>query len=79
MLRSPFKPVRGFRFVEERRRLIRVQLSERVFRKMIFLLCGPFKKSFLAPASSRGKKVFLPVQLTGLVLRICIPALRRAE
>lgn len=27
MLRSTFKPVRGFRFVEERRRLIRVQLT----------------------------------------------------
>ena len=78
MLRSPFKPVRGFRFVEERRRLIRVQLSERVFRKMIFLLCSPFKKHFCAGVIPR-QKVSLPVQLTGLVLRICIPALRRAE
>ena len=62
MLRSTFKPVRGCRFVEERRRLIRVQLSERVFRKMIFLLCGPFTKTFL-PASSRGKKYPSQLQL----------------
>ena len=45
---------------------------------MIFLLCSPFKKHFCAGVIPR-QKVSLPVQLTGLVLRICIPALRRGE